>query len=296
MVDGPDKITDVRASSVDDIEAFAAFERFSRFFCEVFSEPGLLDGADCRQSHAEYLRQYYAHTFGPRIDPLSPRHLKWYRRLVPLLSLPRGSSILDYGGGYGMDTIFLASLGFEMVFYEITPPHIEIARWFTDRFRSGCGPLSISFVLAGEEPAPRGLDAVLLVEVAHHIEPAQRAFDTAAEILRPGGSLFLLEPNFFCPAVQAYLFKQRGFRTVVTVKNKDTGEEYQWGNEHIRSIPTWTRLAASAGFSLKGAEFVVPWFFRGPTPQPSRLRRSLERLPLIRDLLASNVTLEYMRL
>ena len=195
-----------------------------------------------------------------------------------------------------MDTIFLASLGFNMFFYEITAHHIAAARWFADCFSRSFGQIPIRFVLTGTDPAPRGLDAVLLDEVAHHIEPAGRAFETAAEILRPGGCLFLLEPNFFCPAVQVYLFKLRGFRTVETHVDEETGEHYQWGNEHIRPIPTWNRLAASAGFGFKQADFLIPWFARGSGPAPSRLRRSLERLPIARDLLASSVTLEYIRL
>ena len=232
--------------------------------------------------------------FGPRVDPLSPRHLKWFRRLRPLLSLAPGSSVLDYGGGYGMDTIFLASLGYQMIFYEITRHHIAAARWFAERFGERFGPMPIRFVLAREDPDPRGVDAVLLDEVAHHVEPASRAFAAAAAMLRQGGHLFLLEPNFFCPLTQAAFFKIRGFRTVEWRVDEKTGQKYQWGNEHIRPVAVWNRFARAAGFRPNGADFVVPWFMRRPAPTASALRRGLERLPLARDLLASHVTLDYV--
>ena len=279
---------------IDQDATFAAFERFSAFFCELFSRPGFLEGAACRDSYKEYVPQYYGNVFGKGLNPLSPRHLKWFRRLTPLFALPRGSSILDCGGGYGVDSIFLASLGYNIVFYEITPHHIGVARWLAERFGERFGTLPIRFVLAGKDATPTGLDAVLLNEVAHHIEPAQRVFDMSAAMLRPGGHLFLLEPNFFCPLIQAFFFRVRGFRTVVLTLNEETGEEYLQGNEHIRPIFVWNRHARAAGFSLSAAEYVIPWFMRGFSPNPSCLRAALEHTPLVRDLIASHVTLHYV--
>lgn len=274
-------------------ETFAAFERFSRYFCQVFTQPELLDGAECRQSFKDYIPRFYSRLFGTDIDPLSPRHVKWYRRLAPLWTLPRNFRILDFGGGYGMDTIFLASLGYEVFFYEISLHHIGAARWFVERFSEKFGPLAVHFVLAGKDPDPHDLDAIFVNEVAHHVEPAQRVFDTAAAMLRPGGHLFLLESNFFCPVTQAFYLKIRGFHTVETRVNQETGEEYQWGNEHIRPIVAWNRLARIAGFCPNGADFIIPWFLRRPTP--SRLRLGLEHLPLARNVLAPCVTLDYLK-
>lgn len=281
--------------SADQNETFAAFRRFSTFFCELFSKPGFLDGAACRDSYKQYVPRYYRAMFGKHIDPLSPRHLKWYRRLSPLFALPRGSSILDYGGGYGLDSIFLASLGYDIVFYEITPHHIAVARWLSERFGERFGALPIRFVHVGKDPEPSALDAVLVNEVAHHIEPPSRVFETAAAMLRQGGHLFLLEPNFFCPLVQAFFLRSRGFSVVEPRLNEDTGETYLWGNEHIRPISVWNRYAKAAGFSLAKADYVIPWLMRGSDPTPSALRAALEKTPLARDLVASHVTLHYVK-
>lgn len=180
-------------------DSFAAFNQFLAFFKDLFAKPGLLADAGCRQSYKEYVPDYYRDIFGPGATLDSARHLRWYRRLSPMLALPSGSRILDYGGGYGMDSIFLASVGYQVVFYELTQHHIAIARWFADRFGSAYGKLPIQFCLIGVDPQPTGLDAVFADEVAHHIEPPSRVFSAASSMLRPGGHFFLLEPNYLNP-------------------------------------------------------------------------------------------------
>jgi len=277
----------------DEQAAFEAFKRFVFYFQDLFRQPGFLDPVPCRQSYKDYVPHYYADLFGPDAQGITPRHLKWFRRLRPLMALPRTSRILDYGGGYGMDFVFLASLGFDATFYEITPHHVAIARSFADRFGERFGKLTTTFVLSGKDPDPAGLDAILLDEVAHHIEPVGRLFSAAARMLRPGGSLFLLEPNYLCPATQAYFFKVRGFNTLITLTNEETGEKYIAGNENIRPVPVWAGHARKAGFALRDLDYVVPWFMRGEKFQPSLLRRVLENAPFSSHLLASHQTMRF---
>jgi len=274
---------------------FAAFVRFVQFFCEVFSEKEPLAAADCRDSYKEYVPKYYRHIFGPGLEKLTPRHLKWFRRLSPLFALPKGATLLDYGGGYGMDSIFLASLGYEVLFYEITPHHIGIAKALAARFGERFGVLNMRFVHAKNDPQPTMIDAVMLDEVAHHIEPVERMFGTAADMLRPGGSLFLLEPNFLCPTVQLFFFRTRGFNVVDKRMDEETGEEYLWGNEHIRLVSDWTARARKFGFELRSTDYIVPWLMRGTSAQPSALRRSLEALPISRHLLGTHVTMRFAK-
>ena len=133
------------------IDKFAAFNRFLEFFSDLFSKPGFLEGASCRDSYKSYVFNYYRGVFGPDAARDSTRNVRWFRRLGPILALPAGTSVLDYGGGYGMDTIFLASLGYNMVFYEMTPHHIGVAQWFAERFGQTVGALPIRYCLAGRD-------------------------------------------------------------------------------------------------------------------------------------------------
>jgi 2-polyprenyl-3-methyl-5-hydroxy-6-metoxy-1,4-benzoquinol methylase len=276
-------------------QCFAIFHQFVRFFCDVFSEERPLENVPCRQSYKDYVPRYYRRLLAPGLGNLVPAHVKWFRRLEPIFSLPAGARILDYGGGYGMDSILLAALGYDVTFYEITPHHIAIAQAMAERYSNRFGALKMRFVNAKNEPLPEGLDAVSLNEVAHHIEPVEMVFKTAARMLKPDGTLFLLEPNFLCAPVQLFFFRVRGFNVVATVKDRETGAEYQVGNEHIRLISDWTAKARSAGFVPGPRSFTIPWGTRTIGPTPSSMRRALENLPVARNLLASHVTMQFRR-
>jgi len=276
-------------------DSFAAFGRFVDFYTKLFAQPGLLADAKCRQSYKDYVPIYYRDIFGAGAEPHSLRHLRWYRRLSPMLALSPGSRILDYGGGYGMDSIFLASLGYNVVFYELTPHHIAVARWFSDRFGAAFGKLPIEFVLARVDPPPAGLDAVFANEVTHHIEPPQRVFDDAAGMLRPGGHFFLLEPNYLNPVTQAFFLRGRGFRTTKWLVDEMTGERYLWGNEHIRPLWTWNRFARAAGLELQEIQYVAPWFTSEKSQAALSQAQGAEKWPMVRALVASHLGLHYAK-
>lgn len=269
------------------------FRRLVAFFCALFSEPNPLASADCRDSFKEYVPRYYRDWFGPGVEGLTARHLKWFRRLSPVFDLPRGSTVLDFGGGYGMDSIFLASLGYKVTFYEVSNHHIGVAKALAAKYAEQFGPLDITFVHAHRDPLPTGLDAVLLDEVAHHIEPVEEVFDIAARMLKPGGSLFLLEPNFLSAPVQIYFFRVRGFKVVGLQWDIETGEVRPLGREHIRLIPDWVARASKFGFQRLHTDYVVPWLIRNA--QPSWPRRMVEHLPLLRDLAATHVTIHFAK-
>ncbi len=274
-------------------DEFARFQRFVAFLCVLFSEPDPLASADCRASFKKYVPHYYRDWFGPGVNRLTSRHLKWFRRLSPVFALPRGSSLLDFGGGYGLDSIFLASLGYQVTFYEISIHHIAVAKAIAARYAEYVGPLDITFVHARKEPLPTGLDAVLLDEVAHHIEPVEDVFDTAARMLRPGGSLFLLEPNFLSAPVQIHFFRVRGFKVVGLQWDIETGEARPLGREHIRLTSDWVARAGRFGFRLLGTNYVVPWLMRSARPSP--IRHMVEQFPLLRDLTATHVTMHFAK-
>lgn len=290
-------------------EEFRAFSRFVGFFSSVFSaREDPLASVDCGEALRRYVRRYYAKTFGGeatrRAGPegLLPRHYKWLLRLQPLLALPRGSTILDYGGGYGLDSIFLASRGYDVVFYEITAGHVAIAQRFRSLFEESFGALSFRAVLgSGRETAAEfsarcgEVDAFLLDEVAHHVEPAAAPFHRAAAVLRPGGRLFLLEPSWFNPLTQAYFFRVRGVKTTLTLHDEKTGEPFLYGNEHIRPLAAWKAIAEGEGFELSRASFIVPWGLRSARGLRSRARRLLGAAPVLRHIAGSHVTAEFVR-
>lgn len=260
----------------------ARFARFIGLFVRRFKDRALLDDVDCRESHRLYVFKYFAKTF-TNATGINARHWKWFRRLKPVLALPRGARVLDYGGGYGMDSLFLASCGYDVTLFEVSPHHLAIARRLASELEAVAGPLALRFAqgtpATDAPPDVVAQDAVLLDEVAHHIEPPARLFARCAAILRPRGSLFLLEPSFWSPLVQGYFWKVRGFETTRAMVDEITGAPYLYGNEHIRPRHRWTALAESAGFTLRDTAFIG----------------ALASVPLLRDVASAHVTLRFER-
>ena len=274
-------------------DALERFRQWVAFLCAMFEDPDPLAAAACRPSFKTYVPNYYRHWFGADIEPLTARHLQWFRRLRPVLALPAGSRLLDFGGGFGMDSIFLASLGYRVTFYEVSTHHIAIAKFIAQKYAAQAGPLDIQFVCVRKDPPPTGFDAVLLDEVAHHIEPVTDAFDTAARMLKPGGSLFLLEPNFLSLPVQLYFFRVRGFKVVGLQWDIETGEVRPLGREHIRLASDWAAQAGKFGFRLTESSYIVPWLMR--SAEPSWLRRVAEQMPVVRAITATHLTMHFVR-
>ena len=284
------------AASID--PELQAFSDYLKFFREEFAKPGFLDGVPCSDRIRAYVPHYYRKTFGPGSKHLDGRQLKWFRRLRSLLSLPKGSTIVDYGGGYGLDSIFLASRGYKMVFFEITLSHIAVAEHFAARWRAERGPIEFRSILrdrTGMEPFGH-VDAVLLDEVAHHIEPVEGVFAKCATILKPGGRIFLLEPNAWSPVAQAYFFKVRGFKTTLWMTDESTGEQFLYGNEHIRFPCVWKGIAKRCGFELAKREFVVPYGMNTPESMNASWRTAIEQTPGLRMFAATHVTSVFRRM
>lgn len=274
-----------------------AFSDFLLFFREEFAKPGFLDGVACSDGIRAYIPHYYRKTFGPGSTHLDGRQIKWFRRLRSLLRLPKGSTIIDYGGGFGLDSIFLASRGYKMVFFEINLDHVAVAEHFAARWRAERGPIELRSILGdrtGCKPLGDG-DAVLLNEVAHHIEPVEGLFAKCATLLKPGGHVFLLEPNAWSPVAQVFFFKERGFKTTLWRTDESTGEPFLYGNEHIRFPGVWNRIACRCGFDLVKQEFVVPFGLKTPASLTAWWRRKLEKTPGVRMFAATHVTSVYRR-
>ena len=97
------------------------------------------------------------------------------------------------------------------------------------------------------------------------------------------------------PVVQAYFFKVRGFHTVTRQLDERTGLWEPYGNEHIRPLPGWKRIARKAGFEPVAETWLVPFGLKDAT-RVSSLRRSAETMPIVRHLLATHVTCRFRRL
>lgn len=225
------------------------------------------------QAFAEFVSFFRAELAHPDVEAgqLDARHLHWFRRLRPLLRMAKGSTILEWGGGSGIDSVFLASRGYSAVYFDLTLGRIEAAEHFANRWRKERGAIEFRSILrdpVGFEPFGR-IDAVLLDQVAHHVEPVEGVFAKCATILPAGGWLFLLEPNAWSPITQAHFFRRRRLATT-----------------RIRFPSVWNRIARRCGFALESQEHLVPF---------AAFRDVLETTRGLRALAATDVTSVYRR-
>jgi 2-polyprenyl-3-methyl-5-hydroxy-6-metoxy-1,4-benzoquinol methylase len=119
-----------------------------------------------------------------------------------LLGDVTGQQVLEYGSGWGENTIILARLGAEVHALDISPELIAInrRRMQVNGVTSG---VRFSVASAYEVPCPDGsVDVVFGMAILHHLD-LDRAAREVYRVLRPGGRAIFSEPMRNSPALRA---------------------------------------------------------------------------------------------
>jgi len=129
-----------------------------------------------------------------RARPVYPSEL--FDDLVSLAGLEAGARVLEIGCGTGQATVPLAERGFEVLC-------IELGEQLAARARANLAGFSNVDVVNAtfEEWEPGGdlgFDAVVAFTAFHWIDPEAR-YEKAARLLRPGGSLAIVETQHVLP-------------------------------------------------------------------------------------------------
>jgi MPBQ/MSBQ methyltransferase len=158
---------------------------------------------DAELEALEHLRSQYAGVF---TDEAIERHLREHVGMDAandLLHLvrsrrPDAHRILDVGCGYGSFVLVARCGGLEA--FGLEPAEFEL-RWARRRLgdvRPEDDPAAV-YLRADAAAVPfeaESFDAVCFWNVVEHLPNAGRALAEAARVLRPGGSLFLIAPNY----------------------------------------------------------------------------------------------------
>lgn len=112
---------------------------------------------------------------------------RWHRARE-LLSLPRGSRVLDLGCAFGFGTRLLEST-YETYGHDLSSAYLDRARRTASRSTFTCGP-------ADHVPYPDAyFDAVLLLDVLEHVPETESVIHEISRVVRPGGQLIVSVPN-----------------------------------------------------------------------------------------------------
>lgn len=139
---------------------------------------------------------------------------------------PPGSRVLEMGCGVGAQTVFLArnSPAAEITSVDISPDSVAAARAAAERE----GITNVTFQVANifDLPfAPGSFDHVFICFVLEHLPRPERALDIALGMLRPGGSLTVIEGDhgstFFYPLNP---LSQRAIDCLVELQSRSGGD------------------------------------------------------------------------
>lgn len=135
---------------------------------------------------ASYLRDYFGFGFARQVAPVVVRQTR-----------PGGPG-LDIGCGYGSFVIEARRLGMDMVGIEIEEREVEYARRRLAEERIAGDPATV-FRRGDALELPfeaESFDAVTLWNVLEHVPDATRALSEARRVLRPGGAMYVICPNY----------------------------------------------------------------------------------------------------
>ena len=120
--------------------------------------------------------------------------------------LPTDGNVADLGCGFGSFVLVMLARGREALGVELDDLEVEWARLRAERLIPGREPERL-FVLgdAARPPLPEGdFDAVTCWNLLEHVPDTAALIAQARRLLRPGGNLFLICPNYFAFRQEAH--------------------------------------------------------------------------------------------
>jgi SAM-dependent methyltransferase len=199
-------------------------------------------------SDGEYVKGY----FETRLAPNANRSKVWEHICAYLRRwIPADASVLELGAGWcdfanHVTAERVVAMDIDAVVERAAAPSVEAVV-------GDCTDLS------GFEPG--SFDVVFASNLVEHLDhdQARRLFAAAASVLRPGGRLMLLQPNFrLNPGGYFDDFTHVAIYTDRSLSDFLASEGWQVEEVRPRFLPLTMKSKAS------GLTFLVPWYLRSP--------------------------------
>jgi SAM-dependent methyltransferase len=162
------------------------------------------------------------------------------------------AKILDLGCGYGTNSFMLGSVGHEVTgtTLEYYFDKIENRRQYWNKhFDTSNVQFKYENIFKSAYP-DNSFDYILVQDTLHHIEPIADALKILKRILKPDGSIIVIEENGNNIFNGVKNFKLRGFKRIVKYYDEKLQETMLFGNENTRSFKKWKRIFEAAGFKI----------------------------------------------
>lgn len=248
---------------------------------------------------SELITQYYSRLLDEnKVAALRFRALFFAMRLQPVLSyieqfkIEKGypPHILDLGCGFGLESTLISLSGAKVHGVDAIREKIEGAWKLKTLYENAYQTqldLTYDRIRLFDFYAPDCYDAVYSSATLHHIEPAGEAIKAIADVIKPGGFFFLSDENGYSLPQQIVVQKRIGWTSPrkLWLTDPETGEQFLFGNENIRTPAQWTWHMRNAGLvpeSIKYCRFLPPLDW--PTERLVRWERRLRSIPVIAQL------------
>jgi MPBQ/MSBQ methyltransferase len=151
-------------------------------------------GVFSEESIEAHLQDYVGFPFAEQIAPLVEGHL------------PPNGRVADLGCGFGSFVLCLLGRGHQAVGVELDDFEVGLAQRRAERLFPGLVPQEVFFGGdAARLPLPEGsFDAVTCWNLLEHVEDDGQLIRQAHRLLKPGGSLFVICPNYFAFRQEAH--------------------------------------------------------------------------------------------
>jgi len=160
--------------------------------------------------------------------------------------------IWDCGCGYGTTGIFLAMNGIRSFgstleyYYKDIPQRKKYWEQFGDT-----NLFTANYENMFDNPPPENsVDIILLQDTIHHLEPFQEALAIFKKVLKPNGTIILIEENGNNIMQRFKLYLRRRNNMVITMWDEKLNKNIIIGNENIRSLKEWRNEFSKQNFKL----------------------------------------------
>ncbi len=138
------------------------------------------------ESLENHIRDYVGFGFADQVAPLLANQIRL------------GGNVLDIGAGFGSFVLAARRLGLDAVGIEIAEFEVEYARRRLRREKPSDDPQSV-YLLGDGLALPfetNTFDAVTLWNILEHVEDEKRLLSEARRVLKPGGIIYIICPNY----------------------------------------------------------------------------------------------------